>query len=320
MKTFYTFLFLAFAMNWGLAQTIIETEPNDDINQSGVITVEGNSSFTGNITLFSTGDLFDTWALDDGLSGDLTIDFTGLNDLIVVEWADAARSNNTRVWYLSSGSTLTLDGSMFYAIVVDVFSASFSEDPYVVNLSMDAALPVEMAYFEAYKQDRQVDLRWETETEVQNAYFEVERSADGSNFEVLTRIEGAGTTNLAQQYHYLDENPMETSNYYRLRQVDYDGSYEYSEVKHIEFEAYQGEISLFPNPTTDQLSIKLPEQLDGTVQIEIFDASGKRVYQDDRSADYLQARIDVRALGAGHYMMRIRSEQGGSSHRFTVLK
>ena len=142
---------------------------------------------------------------------------------------------------------------------------------------------------------------------------------DGSNFETLTRVQGAGTTNIAQRYQYLDENPMEASNYYRLKQVDYDGSYEYSEVKHIEFEAYQGEISLFPNPATNQLSIKLPEQLDGTVQIEIFDASGKRVYQDNRSADYLQSRIDVRAFGAGHYMMRIRSEQGGSSHRFTVL-
>ncbi|MEM6725644.1 MAG: hypothetical protein AAF598_16500, partial [Bacteroidota bacterium] len=91
MKTLYAILFFAMAWGSGIAQPIVETEPNDDVSQSGVITVNGNDSFTGNINLFSAGDLFDTWILADGLSGDLTIDFTGLNDIIVVEWADPSR-------------------------------------------------------------------------------------------------------------------------------------------------------------------------------------------------------------------------------------
>lgn len=305
--------------NIGFSQIIPELEPNDDISQSGVITLSGNETVTGNIMLFS-GDIFDTWALADGINGELTIDLVNLGDIIVVEWSDAARSNNTRVWYLPSGSSLTLNASNYYALVVDVFSANFAEDPYQVSLSLDTNLPVELSSFEAHKAEGAVQLVWETETELENSHFDIERSSNGSEFTAIGRMLGAGTTNINQKYQFMDENPLSTENYYRLKQVDYDGTTTYSEVKQVSFEAYLGEIEIFPNPTTDFITIKIPEGIKEEINISVFDANGRQMMSQEQTTDFLNTRLNVSQLGAGQYALRIESEQGVNTQRFTVLK
>lgn len=113
-------------------------------------------------------------------------------------------------------------------------------------------LPVELLLFEAQKSHQQVELTWETASELNNDYFVVERSLDGQNFEAVAQVKGAGTTPHLQQYATVDKNPQAGTSYYRLKQVDFDGAIAYSDLRLVRFDAPEQpaaiELSLYPNP------------------------------------------------------------------------
>jgi hypothetical protein len=99
-----------------------------------------------------------------------------------------------------------------------------------------APLPVELTRFELRPAAGDVVLLWETASEQNNDYFQVEHSRDGRRFEVIAALNGRGTTQVTQQYEFLHQQPGAGTHYYRLRQVDFDGRYEYSPIRVIEVE------------------------------------------------------------------------------------
>ena len=117
------------------------------------------------------------------------------------------------------GTDYSIDGVIFYPLWSKVQEACAL-----------APLPVELIDFRA-KEDAQqnVVLLWTTESESNNMHFVIERAADGRNFEMLETVNGNGTTTALQNYSYVDTKPIAFA-YYRLKQVDYDGSFEYSNV------------------------------------------------------------------------------------------
>lgn len=110
-------------------------------------------------------------------------------------------------------------------------------------------LPVGMISFDAYPEMEHVALRWVTETEINNDYFAIERSKDGITFEEIGRMDGAGNTTNRRIYYGIDPEPNEGINYYRLRQTDYNGAFEYTEIKAVSFTGSESEINLYPNPS-----------------------------------------------------------------------
>ncbi len=93
------------------------------------------------------------------------------------------------------------------------------------------SLPIELAKFYSYTNEKnEVQLNWETVSEINNEYFEIEHSLDGIDFEMIGRVQGNGTTNLYHQYRFVHLNPSNGNNYYRLKQVDYDSSFEYFNI------------------------------------------------------------------------------------------
>ena len=109
------------------------------------------------------------------------------------------------------------------------------------------ALPVDLAYFRAYPEERTVLLDWATISETNNYFFEIQRSDDGVVWHVLDSVSGFGTTTKYQVYYWYDE-PVEGSRYYRLRQVDYDGAFEYSDIVYVALLFDHPEVKVFPNP------------------------------------------------------------------------
>ncbi len=93
-----------------------------------------------------------------------------------------------------------------------------------------AQLPVELLYFYVEKATNGALLSWETATEINNDYFDVEWSTDGINFESIGQVQGAGTTTEVQSYEFLHDNPVNGNNYYRLKQMDFDEVFEYSNI------------------------------------------------------------------------------------------
>lgn len=97
-------------------------------------------------------------------------------------------------------------------------------------------LPVVWSGFNITQSEAGTLIEWSTSEEINNDYFLIQRSADGINFEDIGHVSGNGNTSVKQQYHALDRNPHFGMNYYRLKQVDYDGGHDFSEIKSLYFD------------------------------------------------------------------------------------
>ena len=141
-------------------------------------------------------------------------------------------------------------------------------------------LPVELNSFSAIVKNKTVNLNWVTETEVNSYGFEVQRSAEPNKWEILGFVEGAGNSNSPKEYSYTDDKVNPTGIYsYRLKMIDNDGSYEYSQMIEVNF-AVPVIIELmqnYPNPfnPTTTISFTFPES--GNVTLKIFNPLGEEV-------------------------------------------
>jgi len=162
------------------------------------------------------------------------------------------------------------------------------------------ALPVELISFEARKNKEQVSLTWATASEINNSRFEIERSTDGKEFINIGEVKGFGTSNSIIEYAFEDERPLVGTSFYRLKQVDYDGTFEYSNVRSVRFDvAY----SISPNPATDLVRIQVEKS---NTTLEIYDVGGKLKYKNA----LLDGNIDTKDLVNGLYLFKVRNQSG----------
>jgi len=140
-------------------------------------------------------------------------------------------------------------------------------------------VPVEMTSFTADVQNTDVQLSWITATEKNNQGFEVQRSKSGGEFEALSFVQGNGTTTETQYYSYTDKNLAEGEYTYRLKQVDYNGSFEYSNNIIVEVETpkvYSLEQN-YPNPFNPSTKIFFSLAQDSKVSLKVYDILGQEV-------------------------------------------
>lgn len=183
---------------------------------------------------------------------------------------------------------------------------------------VDGLLPVTYITFTATALADNVVLDWRTAMEENNARYEVERSRDGRTFEQIGVIEGAGTTLEEQAYRYVDASPVAGVNYYRLKQVDYDGAYAYSAVVSAKVNAKAVEVTMFPNPVMNQLQITAPAE---AATVLVFDALGKVVHRLDDARLSATAMLSMSHLPKGLYIVQVMDAQTGSVwHTARVVK
>lgn len=174
-------------------------------------------------------------------------------------------------------------------------------------------LPIELLSFDVRFDGKKVNLNWITLSELDNDYFSIERSSNGVDFREIAREQGAGDSEMARTYLAFDENPQKGINYYRLKQIDFDGSYSYSEIRSIEVRN-SVEVSTFPNPVATQLNISLTEFEERTIDFEIYHISGKRIYKGtaDVNEGLVVVSLDnINNLQPGQYMIRISNTNEG---------
>ncbi|MDW3191076.1 MAG: T9SS type A sorting domain-containing protein [Cytophagales bacterium] len=207
-----------------------------------------------------------------------------------------------------------LGNAAFSSGTVTAASPMTSFSPVTLATSKDDTnpLPVEMLYFEAGIEQNSVSLEWSTASELNNDFFEVQRSLDGINYEVLAEVSGNGSTDEVHVYHYEDRFPIPGVQYYRLRQVDFDGAFEYSDIIVVEYapNGSQFKAKLFPNPMIEQeMTVELQtNDFTTPVSIEILDLAGRLVTSEryEVSSSNNQMLIDVSDLQTGTYLIRIR--------------
>ncbi len=167
-------------------------------------------------------------------------------------------------------------------------------------------LAVEIQNFNAIKNGNQVDLTWETKSERNTERFEVERTQNGYNWEVVLTQPSAGTSNQQLNYFDYDLNPYWGESYYRLKMINTDGSYSYSDIRKVTFNQNEDNIVVYPNPVTNNLFVQLQEI--GTFEVTITDVSGKVVLQNTittNSKNTIQT-LDMSNLNNGVYFTTIK--------------
>jgi len=217
---------------------------------------------------------------------------------------------------LSSTHSPITPGSTIYAVVNDNGTqappisfpingqeeCNYANNIIAFSANCPSVLPVELISFGAVKSGRNALLSWETASEINNDYFVVERSVDGKEFQAIGTVDGKGTTQEHQSYSLVDKQPWAGINYYRLRQVDYDGKTTYSEVHSLDFR--KDEISVHPNPANEIISISNPHE---RVQLIVRDLSGKIIVS--REIEHGIETMDVSALSSGMYFFEFTNVQ-----------
>jgi len=189
------------------------------------------------------------------------------------------------------------------------------------------ALPVEWLYIRGeWIQDRDVnEISWATASEINSDYFVIERSYENEGFEDIGRVESNGNTILVSEYKFDDEDIEKNGNYYyRLRQVDLDGSIDYSEIVVIAVER-KGDFKadVYPNPAFRFVNINIETSELTDVQAVILDVTGKLVIDNVITGQVPSGRTEMRVpldnLAAGSYIVRITANETVVNHKILVL-
>ncbi len=170
--------------------------------------------------------------------------------------------------------------------------------------------PVELLSFQAKAQDERVQLNWLTANEVNHSHFEIERSADAQDWAMLERIQTASKRSDDQNsYQFTDLSPMPGRTFYRLRQVDLDGTSTLSPQVEVTI-APQGQLIASPNPVQDRLTLELPFAEGELQQVLIYNLQGRPVARPQAEVVGGSAFLDVSDLPAGLYQVQVKGTAG----------
>ena len=176
-------------------------------------------------------------------------------------------------------------------------------------------LPVKISGFEAQKEGTAVKLSWTTEQEVNTRNFVIERSNDGLNWNPIQTVNAAGNSSNSINYTSYDNSPLIGINYYRLKQVDNDGKWDYSIVKSVVFNA-QYQVTVTPNPATDFVNIKLTKSDLNVVNIKLINVMGVVVKEISTAQTTVQMKVNN--LAKGTYFIKVTNGNGVSAQKLVI--
>ena len=170
------------------------------------------------------------------------------------------------------------------------------------TITVSGVLPLKLLSFNGIKNQASVSLKWKTDNEMNTAHFEIERSSNGVNFSRIgtaTALNRAGINN----YAFDDQAPIAGINFYRLKQVDIDGKYVYSNILGILFENMGRPLNIYPNPAIQFVQFDFSSK-QKIILINVFDVQGRHVHTSTL-ANQLPLRLNIEKLSKGKYMVQL---------------
>jgi len=289
---------------------------------SGTFLKRGNS-----LTIDGTSKLSVIYKVEDGVGGSIQINSGNAYSI-----PDDNIFRNYRFYYLPATGygALLVDGvevwnsdgddnrDMFWDGAGDIsigenMDGSGSNRTFLDNLIIASVtvspLPIELISFNVKQINTHALIEWQTVSEINNDFFTLEKSMDGTNWEYHSRIAGAGNSNSLLNYKTTDKAPFLDISYYRLKQTDFDGKYSYSEVKSFKYNDKVGNsIKISPNPVTDQITISSNNL--GINDIHIYNAIGQDVTRLTKFKNNTERStlIDLSNLENGMYFIKVNAE------------
>ncbi len=199
--------------------------------------------------------------------------------------------------------------------------------PCTTSFTVTTPVPVELISFNALLKDQTIELNWETATEINNYGFEIERSNERENWEKIGFVNGFGNSNSPKSYSFIDGD-VEGGNYqYRLKQIDYDGQFEYSPIVEISFnKSLPKEFALdqnYPNPFNPVTEIKFRIPDNTNVSLKIYDLLGGVIIvlvDDFLTAGEHKFSFDASELSSGSYFYKLETPKYSEIKKMIVLK
>lgn len=269
---------------------------------------------------------FEHWLLDELIGG------TGEELRVTLHWgthskvltpsslrvahyyAEAPRT--TPQW--ESEGNIAITGTPTLGSVTSEFVSEFS--PFTLgDIIFQQSLPLDILSFTANKVNHTAELYWQVANEVKTDRYCLQRSTDGMSFETLQCFD-ATEDNATASYAYIDHAPLLGDNYYRIHQIDYLGDEYYSDIRVVNFEQ-KVQTTVYPNPTTNNLTVELSQNASNDYTIEVIDALGRVINSQTLPKGNYIHQIDVSNLTNGTYLLRMISKNGkATTQQFVVSK
>ncbi|RMG62394.1 MAG: T9SS C-terminal target domain-containing protein [Bacteroidetes bacterium] len=265
-----------------------------------------------------------TWRLSE--TGDLgtvslVFDLSGRNDLIPADLRlIIERSGDNFATVDVAPQAGTYDGLTHTLTFTGV---DLADGDLLTLGSTSGNFPVEFVSFAATPEAGQVLLQWATASELNNDYFEVERSVDGATFDPLQRIEGAGNAQVVTTYETRDSAPSAGRSYYRLRQVDFSGSFSYSPIAEVYLSESEARVlTVFPNPVAAGSPFSIRYSGHSRARLQVLDGAGRSVLQESLPAvsHEQEITIDSGNWTRGLYFVQLQPEGGEVQSQQLILR
>ena len=193
-----------------------------------------------------------------------------------------------------------------------VYSTWGETEDYMLFIEEPTSLPVTLTSFTSDCENGIPLLKWTTESEQNSDYFQIERSRDGIYWTEVSKVQAMGNSNTTKNYQFYDmTSGGYFEGYYRLKQVDFDGKFEYFDPIYVFCEKYKSvsNVEVFPNPTNKNLHIGVKNSISDDGNIIIMDLSGKIVHQENIELNngYNLVNLDIETLSKGVYVIKILS-------------
>jgi hypothetical protein len=277
---------------------------------------------SGTVNFSTGGQTFDRRSAGTLENGLITLTTAWVDVFTVTLWSRNSSAPFAGYAVINSGNGGSPGAFGTYAV------ADQDANEYVVNsLTYTTPLalapivtPVLFTYFNADCNDKGALLSWETATEENADYYEIQRSADGGVWKVIDRVDAAGNSSIARQYQYLD---LEGGNVqYRLRQVDLDGKETFTGIRRTNCEGKTFSSTIYPVPAKDKITLVVRSDKAATTNLQILDVNGRMVKQVRTNINNgnTNIAIDVSSLPQGEYILISADPSVRIAKKFVVAR
>ncbi|TRX56071.1 T9SS type A sorting domain-containing protein [Fulvivirga sp. M361] len=262
-----------------------------NIANSGVLIVLGDLDASGGTLAANDGRVVVTGSLDISGGADVNNTASGTNGFYV--YGSITRRGGAQF----NGSNSVAAGNFQNETDLQ------NNDPDLHTLVTGGVLPVEFLYTEVQvTEENEVLVSWATATELNNDYFVVERSVDGVNYDAVKSVDGAGNSEQVLTYEVIDNQVTSGVYFYRIKQVDFDGNFDYSDIARVSIADNSSfEIKAYPNPTDGPVMLNISAANDEVVKLVIRSIQGE-VKKMIESSD-LSVQVDMSSFPKGYYFV-----------------
>jgi hypothetical protein len=287
----------------------------------------------GKFTELVSADLQNTFA---GTNSIADMDNDGDLDIVIIGSQAGGLPNIYNIVYENLRNNVfspidTIGGEYIAACVVDDFNGDALVDIIIQGVvnkttaywntsTLSPSLPIELADFQVTNYNKKAKLSWITLSEIDNEGFEIEKSGNGVDWFLLGFVDGENNADNITNYDFVDSDVFTGTYYYRLKQIDFDGDFSYSNVATLELFEETPRIDIYPNPAISNAEIKIKDISGKKVKVEVFNHLGVSVWESKliQDASEWEKRILFKKQGVFFVLIQVGAEV--TSHKLVVLK